>query len=301
MNIVIKVLALILAILLWFNVITKKQYEYDLKLPVTSIDFPSGLGPVTPFPDSVEVKVFAEGRKLLKDDWKKAGVRIKAGRMHRGANTLDLNLETVSLNRSEDITLLELVGNLSYTVQLDRIDSTLRPIASLLAAVPAKGYMIVRGEGGINPIQTQVIGPAQVLRQIDSIYTDQKIIDDLKEPVTVTLGLQTPPGLAVTLGHDSATIEIDIDKITRRRFENIPVNPAKNLSRHKVIIDPAEIAVEVEGPATLIDTLTNASITASFSSAPAVVNGYIVPTVGLPENCRQVSISPDSIRVIVGP
>ena len=67
-NILTKVIALLLAILLWFNVVSKKQYEADLTLPVTEVDCPPGLTPVTGVPRSLAVKVMAEGRKLLRSD-----------------------------------------------------------------------------------------------------------------------------------------------------------------------------------------------------------------------------------------
>ena len=87
LNIIIKLIAVVLAVFLWFNVVTQKQYEYDLTLAVTDVELPPSLGAVNPFPDSLTIRIIAEGKKLLQDDWKEAGLRIKAGRLRRGQPT----------------------------------------------------------------------------------------------------------------------------------------------------------------------------------------------------------------------
>ena len=46
-NILIKLIAILLAILLWFYVVSQKDYEYELTLPVTEVDYPDGLGLVS--------------------------------------------------------------------------------------------------------------------------------------------------------------------------------------------------------------------------------------------------------------
>jgi len=78
LNVVVKLTALLLAFLLWFNVITEKQYEHEVRLPVTSFEFPPNLGAVTALPDSLNVKVASEGKKLLRTTGSRPGCGLKA-------------------------------------------------------------------------------------------------------------------------------------------------------------------------------------------------------------------------------
>ena len=55
-NMLLKLTALLLAALLWFNAITQKQYEYDFSLPITTVDVPSGLAVANDMPKSLTVK-----------------------------------------------------------------------------------------------------------------------------------------------------------------------------------------------------------------------------------------------------
>jgi hypothetical protein len=300
LNIVIKLIAVILAVFLWFNVVSQKQYEYDYTLAVADIELPPSLGLVTPLPDSMTVKVLAEGKKLLRDDWKSAGLRIKAGRLRRGHNTLDINTETVSLIRPEDVTLLEFPGQASLSVQLDRLDSALIPVASRVAVIPGDGYMIVAGQGGISPLSTQVIGPALVLQRIDSIYTEQKILDDIEESVRITMGLKKPDSLDIKTAHDSATVEVVVDEIDRRRFDNIPVlfNAGHN---NRIIVDPDQISLEIEGPSSSLDSLKPGQIRVQVAPRKEMTDGLVSPQIILPVNFRAVAVIPDSIRILVSP
>ena len=301
LNILIKLIAVLMAILLWFYVISQKQYEYELTLPVAEIDFPAGLGPISQLPDSLAVKVFAEGKKLLSSKWKKAGLRLKASRLKRGVNRLDLNLETVSLVRSEDITLLDLPEAVAMEVRLDRIDSVVRPVASRLVALPAEGYMVISGREKTDPVRTTVIGPALLLKRIDSVYTEQKILDDLDKSRRIALRLEVPENMALTLEHDSVTVEVEIDRIKLKLFENISVTTGKIPSGGRVIVDPDRVSIEVAGPETIIDTLSAEQISVWARLRGSVSDGYVIPHISLPPNVNLKRIIPDSIRILVSP
>ncbi len=301
LNIIIKLLAVLLAVLLWFNVISEKQYEYELTLPVTDIEYPSTLGPVTDLPESLTVKVLAEGKRLLRSDWKHAGLRIKATRLTRGINTLDLNLETVSLIRADNVTLLDLPDISPVTVRMDRIDSLPKPIASRLVVIPDDGYMVPSGAVTVDPERAWVIGPVQLLARIDSVYTVQKILDDVQDSVRVTLPLDNPRVGSLRLNRDSATVEVVLDKVRRKELDDIRIEVRTEIAGGRPVVDPEKIGVTIEGPGTLIDTLSPAGITPVVTVSDSIQGGYVRPTIELPDDVTLLRIRPDSVRVIVSP
>jgi hypothetical protein len=297
LNFIIKIIAVALAILLWFNVITEKDYEYQYTLPVTDIELPAALAATTPFPDSLTVTVNAEGKKLLADDWKEAGLRLKAGRLKRGSDTLDLNMETVALVRSEDITLVDIIGAPALYVYLDRLDSLLVPVASRLAVVPEEGYVVVKERGSISPLQTRVVGPAMLIRRLDTIYTESKILEDVNESVSLRLALHQPVDSTRSLGHDSADVEIVIDKLVQKKFERVPVFAQSGRSNRRPIVEPDHIAITIEGPQKLLDSLNinQIRIHASLPTGDSVA--FVPPTIMIPINFTVVGTTPDSIHI----
>ncbi len=301
LNIIIKLLAVVLAILLWFNVITEKQYEYELKLPITDYELPSNLAPITPLPESLSVKVLAEGKQLLRSDWKHAGLRIKATRFVRGQNTIDFNLETVSLVRSENVTLLDIPATMPVVVRLDRVDSTLIPVASRLAVIPDDDYMVVAGSERVTPSNVWMIGPVQTLGRIDSVFTEQRILDGAEELVRVELRLEIPDQMSVLLRQDSVTAWVAVDKIREREFAGVPVAVLPDGIIRRPVVDPGRVTVTVRGPVSIIDTLSSDGINVAVQAAGDGKGEYLKPQVQLPQNVSLIRVSPDSVRVIVSP
>lgn len=301
LNIILKLLAVALAILLWFNVITEKQYEYELKLPISDFELPSTLVPVTPLPESLSVKVLAEGKQLLRSDWKHAGLRIKATRFVRGQNTVDFNLETVSLVRSENVTLLDIPVTTPAVVRLDRLDSVYVPVASRLAVIPNDDYMVVTGSEQVTPPGVWVIGPVQTLRGIDSIFTEQKILDGTDKPVRAELKLEIPDQISVRLAQDSVTALVAVDKVREREFHNIPVAVRPEGTVRRQVVDPGRVAITIRGPAAVIDTLSADDVDIFVEPVGDGKGQYLKPQAQLPPNVTSVRITPDSVRVIVSP
>lgn len=297
-NMLLKLTALLLAALLWFNAITQKQYEYDFSLPITAIDVPPGLALANDVPRSLTVKVRANGRRLLRGDWKRAGLKIKATRLKRGPNTIDLNLETVSLVQPENIALLELAGNTSIPILLDRIDSVVVPIASQLTIVPAGGFVEVRSKSNLIPSRVKIKGPASLLADIDSIYTEKRTLTRLKASTRLPLELLCPKGGAISLTSDSVVVSIAIEKSKTKRLENIPLFTGAIDSTHHLTLIPELIMLDIEGPASIIDTVSAADIIARVTVGDA--GGYAVPDIVRPPGITITRITPDSIRVLVG-
>ena len=295
-NMLLKLTALLLAALLWFNAITQKQYEYDFSLPITAVEVPSGLAVANEMPKSLTVKVRADGRHLLRGDWKRAGLKIKASRLKRGINTIELNLESVSLVRPDNITLLELAGNASIPIYLDRIDSAVVPVASQLIIVPANGFVEVKSKNGLVPAMVKIKGPASLLPNIDSIRTERRTLTRLKASTQLPLELVRPAGKAISVAGDSVVATIIIEKAKTKRLANIPLFIGSDTDRRLTLI-PEQIILDLEGPESLMDILTAADIIARVTVRD--INDYAVPNISLPPNITVTRITPDSIRVLV--
>ena len=300
-NIMTKVIALLLAVLLWFNVVSKKQYEANLTLPVTEVDCPPGLTPVSGVPRSLAVKVMAEGRKLLRSDWKDAGLRIKATRMRRGVNTLELNLETVSLLRTEKVTLIELPGAGPISIQLDRVDTLTKPIASRLVVHSAAGSSTLPAPPRLVPSRTRVIGPSALIEAIDSIYTESRTVDFSSDTMQFKLRLIRPAGEAVKLGNDSVMVTLVPDRMTSKPFHNIPVVLESNPQGRRATPVPDRVTVEVRGPQRVIDTLSSSSILARVRNDSVATAASRKVEVSCPSSCLISRVTPDSVRILVNP
>lgn len=300
-NILLKITAVLLAVLLWFHVVSKKQYEYNLTLPVKQIDLPAGIAPVGGFPDSLVVRVLASGKQLLRTDWKDSGLRIKGARLRRGINTLDLNLESVSLVRAENVTLLDLPGAGAITIQIEKMDSVVVPIVPRVSVEPAHGLMILPEQTRLTPARTKVIGPVSLINHIDSVFTEPLVIDQADSTVQYHLKLQFPEGMGIRLQHDSVLATIGVEKSAMRRFEPVPVTMGRNALGGETIFEPDRVAVDLECPEQIIDTLSGSIIRAFVNNDGAMRDGYLKVEVVYPNHCTLIRVVPESVRVTVRP
>lgn len=296
LNILLKVVALLIALLIWFNVMTQKQYDYELNLPITGIDTPPGLGLVNDIPATLTAKVRADGKKLLRSDWKEAGLRIKGQRLKRGLNALDLNLETVALVRSDHVALAELRGITSIPVFLDRIDSVEVPIASRLEITPAAGYALVGSKIQFFPPNARLIGPAAALDDIDTIYTESRALSGIRDTVSLTVALDRPPRPSVMLALDSIRMTAPVEKSGIKRFENVRLTVAGGAGRRMTLM-PEKIVIDIEGPVSIIDTLSSGFLRAVVT--PPAYGEYVRPEVALSPDLRVHQMIPDSIHLLI--
>lgn len=300
-NILLKITAVLLAVLLWFHVVSKKQYEYDITLPVTQFDLPTGVGPVSGFPDSLAVRVLADGKRLMRNDWKKAGLKIKGARLRRGINSLDLNLETVSLVRAENVTLQELPGAGTITVQLDRLDTLDAPIAARITVAPERGAMYITGAVNLTPNKTRIIGPASLLDQIDSIFTEPIILQNGDSVHNIYLKLQPPAEAGLRLLTDSILARVSFERAVTRRFEPLPVVLGRNATGGEAVFEPDRVAVDLRCPEAISDTLSSSAVRVRVHNDGGIREGYLKVEVSYPRQCTLIRVVPDSVRVRISP
>lgn len=296
-NILLKIMAVLLAVLLWFHVVSKKQYEYDVTLPVTQYDLPPGIGPVSGFPDSLTVRVLADGKRLMRDDWKKAGLKVKGTRLRRGVNSLDLNLETVSLARADNVTLQEIPGAGTITVQLDRLDTLDAPIAARITVAPERGAAYITGGVKLTPNKARVIGPASLLDRIDSIYTEPMVMQNGDSVHSLYLKLQRPAEVGIHLQADSILAKVSFERAVTRRYEPLPVTIGRNAAGGEAAFEPDRVAVDLRCPEALSDTLSGAAIQVRVNNDGGIRDGYLKVEVTFPRQCTLIRVVPDSVRV----
>ena len=61
-----KIVAVVMALLLWFHVATEKVYEYTKSFPVEMSNVPEGLVLAREVPKEIQVKIQGKGKELLK-------------------------------------------------------------------------------------------------------------------------------------------------------------------------------------------------------------------------------------------
>ena len=151
----------------------------------------------------------------------------------------------------------------------------------------------------IDPDMVEISGPANLLRNTDSIKTEFKEIPDVSENVKFNLKIEAPEG--ITVSTKICTIELEVQKIVDKTFENIVVETRNVPPSKDLILFPGKINVVLRGGINKLGRLTNDSIKAyvDYWSALREEKGTIEPVIELPQFTTHVSTIPNKLEYII--
>lgn len=298
-NFWLKLTALALGLLLWFHVATEKVYKYELKLPVTEILLDSSLTLVDTPPGSLTVSVSATGKQLLRQKWRERGLRITANQYKIGRHMIQLNTtNTTVLSPMTDVTLDEIISPVNVSLFIDRVESKQVEVESQIEVDPGEGFAV----GNIytpKPKTVTLSGPRATLSRINSVKTEEKLLQGLRDNMTLSLSLITPDGYGLSLSPDTVKVTIDIVPVKTRIFSAVPLVIYNIPQDIKVTAVPSAIDIELTGPPTEIDLLNKNALTASTDYSTVNDSGYAKIKIDCPTNFTVKKASTDSVSFVV--
>ncbi|MEA1981281.1 MAG: CdaR family protein [candidate division Zixibacteria bacterium] len=263
-NIWIKIFALILGFLLWLHVATEKTYNHEINLPISDIVLKDNLSLASEIPDSITVVVNATGKQLLRKKWRSRGLRINASQFQAGRHNLTLSIGNTFLTISEDeITLGKIISPTSLQIYIDqKLDKKIKVIADL-TTFPDPDYAVDKITAPM-PNEITITGPRILIRKIDSIKTEHRLLTGLRNDITLNLPLVPPKGNHIFIEPDSVTIDISVVPVKTKLFESIPVVIYNSPSDKTFNVEPSSIKLELTGSPGEIDRISSDIITASI-------------------------------------
>jgi hypothetical protein len=298
-NIWLKVIALFVGLLLWFHVVTEKNYNHRVQLPITEIVLGEDLVLADTPPDSITVIVSASGKQLLRRKWRARGVKIHAARQTVGRHTLNLTTANTSLSSpGNQVSLLEVVSPTSITLRVDqRAEKTVRVLPDI-RAIPDDGF-VVSAVSDPEPSEVTVIGARSRVQQITSISTEHKELTGLRNNLTLALPLAAPRGYGLMLQPDSVTVRIEIVAVKTRVFENIPIVVYNVPPAETVSTEPPVVRIELTGPPEEVDALHHNALIASADFRQTDSLGLAAIKIDCPASFKVRGSSADSVKIIV--
>lgn len=299
-NYKVKLVALIIAILIWFFVVTENDYEHVIQVPVSVLNIPDDKVILNDLPDFVKVKVKGTGKDLIA-----LGVR-------RGARvTLDLSdvdykktfaLEPTDVFLSRPtgaIQAIEVIMPDSITVLLDDFERKKIPVKSQINFKVAPGHTQV-GDIRINPDSVVVSGPRSIVSQLNELPTEeleyQDLIADLKE--TVALAPLSSNKVRVSL--NKVQISLNIQKLVEITFTGVQVQVRNAPKSVNVYPRPSRLSLVLEGGGELLAQLDRKDIIAyldyaRIKEAPGIEHPAVIET---PPGIKYRDVEPKTFKLV---
>ena len=290
-NIILKITALIFGIVLWFLVISQKDFQLSAEVPLNFVRLPETMAIASKPPHTLHITV--EGRswdlirlqQTIRDPKQNAvAMIVDMQQAELGSTRIRLDSKNFMASGFPEVRFVEPENQLLF-LDLD-IDTRITrnvPIKSLASFSAAQGYLIA-DEPKISPEELQVSGARNALTRIIDIPTDSVFFDTLRssQQFTVPLDFSTLPSF-VRPSDSLVKISIDIQKMGRKTYDSIPVNLIGFFDKDSFSLEPKMLSIEITGGETILDSITakNLELVMEFNRFAIEDADSLSPTVKL--------------------
>lgn len=184
-NIGLKVVASVLAVLLWLSVGSDYQVERSVRVPLMFRNVPVSLELAPGAPDSVEVHVRGRSSLLTREQGALL-MSVDLSDARAGSRVYHLRTDQVTAPFGVEVTQ---VFPASVMLTLEETGRRLVPVRATLDGEPAEGFVVK--EVLVDPRDVEVVGPVRALKSLKQAITETVSIAGASDTVvrTVSIGV----------------------------------------------------------------------------------------------------------------
>lgn len=253
---------LVAATLLWYLNALNKEYQTEISYPVRYLDLPKDKMLVGELPRQMTLEFRAHGFVLLRH-------KISANSL-----PIVINVNTDILGERDILKRSILTNQLRYKIQsqftgmqlLDIKPDTLhfefsRYLSKMVPVIPQVNYtlkrqFILKEEIAVNPPETVVTGPAELIDTITAVYTRPIQLRELAKDVDRKVALSRTKGVETDISE--ATVSIRLEKHTGVKL-SVPVVVRNLPDQYKIRLFPPHIEVSFDVGLSRYDAMRDTS------------------------------------------
>ena len=294
----VKLLALLVAIVIWFNAIGQQEDEQTFVVPLQFVGLSDTLTVTGRVPTDVQIAVTGTRRDLLLLEFKKMAVSLNMSRAEPGRYTQRLSVSDVVLPPEVEPRKVRIISPLLVDVRLETLLAKRARVAvALTGSLPGNQVLSMVPEA--TPPWVMVTGPRSVVARMDKVMTQPIDLSKVRESGEreVEIDLSIP---AVDCEPRRVKVGLFVSERGRRVLANIP--PTVLVDDEGVIAEvvPNAVSLTLEGPKALLDTLTSRDVSVLVDvSGKAPGRYWFAPEVIVPNGVEKFIMDVDSVRVII--
>ena len=300
--------SLILAVLLWLFVVSEKEYNLILDLPIEARNLSAQMAHKEEVPSYASTKIRGTGRNLFKSILLKnyAGFKLVLD-LEGISEEYEFNLNDyfekyprkVVLPLNYNLSYVEVVHPNSIKISLDEYQIKRVPIISNLYFTTSPGYMLV-GDVKLNPDSIDIAGPKEEIAFINYVEISPDTINALSTTLNSSVRVSSGQTL-IEYTPNHVAISVDVQQISEKIIADIPVTIKDIPEKIRVFPSPQTVSLTVIGGLKRIAALKpeEISVSVSFNDWSSLIQFY-EPEVNLPTGLIDwKDISPKSLEIAV--
>ena len=300
--------SLILALLLWLFVVSEKEYDLILDLPIEARNLSSQMAHKEEVPSYASIKIRGTGRNLFKSILLKnyAGFKLVLD-LEGISEEYEFNLNDyfekyprkVVLPLNYNLSFVEVIYPNRIKISLDEYQVKKVPIIPNLHILPSPGYILV-GDIKVEPEIIEVAGPKEEIAFVNHVETLEDTISNISTPFYGKIKVFSDQSL-IEYKPNHVHISLDIQQISEKIIADIPVIINNVPKKIRVFPSPQTVSLTVIGGVQRIASIDPKEIKVyiNFNDWSSQIQFY-EPKVNLPTGLLDwKDISPKSLEIAV--
>lgn len=309
-NLQAKIVSVIVAIFLWFFVVTDVVYFYDIDVPLKVIGLTQNKALVKPIPETVKMRFRGKGQVLI---WayftmpmSGTAVYLDVSKVNR-VQEFQLNTyfeqhpDLLVLPRDFDMDFINVVSPETVWVNLEERITRKIPVVPEVDLQAAPGYMIV---GGVRyaPDSIEVTGAETLVEQIRVLKTAPLELTDVVNDIFMDLPVKLDTRQPLTYSQNKIRLTADVQSIGTRQIEDIPVQIINVPLGFRPVAIPDHVTLTIEGGQDILLTLGPEHLRVLFdfeTNWSPDVRRY-QPEIETPSGVQRVSrVFPEKVEIVL--
>lgn len=212
-NVGLKLVALLLALVVYLHVYTDRPATMTVAFPVEITDLADSLAIVTQTPSTVITELKGTGKQLIRLRLLEPRLQISLAGVGPGHFQRSLMVEDLPLGGADGLAVSRFVGPQMVELQIDRVIERAVPVAASLAGNLPPGTAW-SGEWLAEPARVTVRGPRSIVLKLDTLWLAPVRVEAGHDTLRAVVGpASLPPGCRIS--PPSVNLRIPLTRNTR--------------------------------------------------------------------------------------
>ena len=191
-NLGLKLIALLMALLVYLNAYTERPASMVVSFPVEIDGLPDSLALYGPRPEPVQAELRGTGKQLIRLRLNEPKLQVSVAGVGPGRFERSISEPDLPIGASAGLSVERLIGPRMVQLQIDHRSERRVPLAARVSGTPAAGTQW-GGEVIIEPPTLRVTGPSRALADLDSLVLSTVRIDGRRDTVRAQAAPVTLP------------------------------------------------------------------------------------------------------------
>jgi len=297
-NIGVKLIALIVALVIWFNASGQQEVKRNYLANLSFVNIADSLTLTGRIPQEAELSITGTRRELLFMGFRNLNVMVNMARATPGRFSQRLSVSDVILPRGVEHGDVRILSPSSVEVGVERLISK-RVRVTVILSGSLVDNQILDEVPRPNPVSVTVTGPQNAVEPLEKLPTKAIDLSKIRDSVERETELDYNREL-MTCVPDEVVVTISVSARGRRVLANVPPTILVDDERHMTEVFPKTVSLTIEGPQSMLDTLSSGDISVLVDLSGKSPGRYtLAPEIIVPDGIEKYVMDVDSLRILV--